>query len=158
MSTIMSLHINLTMVTISRKSMGPMTYKEHYTRKRWCNLSHSSRPSSPLPTVPPSLNWRCPSWLLHEMTPDEIQELTLLEDYIDSSGIMPNAILQSRFNLNKLELPLPTHDELIIFDESDNEASTIEKTLLLYRAQLRYKLWKYYVRHNPHPTPLANPY
>jgi hypothetical protein len=81
-----------------------------------------------------------------------------LEDYIDSSGTIPSDILQSRFNLTKLELPLPTYDKPIIFDEWYNEATTAEKTLRLYRAQLGYKLWKDYVRHNPHPTPLINPY
>jgi hypothetical protein len=39
-----------------QKRMGPMTHEEHFTRKRWCNLSHPSGPSSPLPTEPPSLN------------------------------------------------------------------------------------------------------
>jgi hypothetical protein len=65
------------------------------------------------------------------MTPNEIQELTLLEGYIDQSGPIPSDILQSTFNLAKLELPLPTRVEPITFGEWDNEAITVEKTLLL---------------------------
>jgi hypothetical protein len=49
-------------------------------------------------------------------------------------------------------------DNLIIFDEPNNEATTLKKTFSLYRAKLCSHLWNDYVRHNPQFTPTVNTY